>query len=84
MAARKKKSEAEQAQRQAREDVLEKYREVYQRCMQDDPKSFDAKGALSALDQISRLLGVDTPEHLAEEERRVILTLGDGVGERGD
>ena len=80
MAARKKKSQQEET----RNGLVREYWEVYQRCMQDDPKSFDAKGALSALDQISHILGVDTPEHLAAEERRVILTLGDGVGERGD
>ena len=80
MAERKKRSGTQMTQ----DDVIRRYLEVYQRCIQEEPKSFDAKGALSALDQISHILGVDTPEHLAAEERRVILTLGDGVGDRGD
>jgi hypothetical protein len=53
--------------------------------MQEDPKSFDAKGALSALDQISKLLGLDAPIKAADiDGNRVILTLSDEVGDRGD
>ena len=67
------------------DDVIRHYLEVYQRCIQEEPKTFDAKGALSALDQISKLLGLDAPIKAADVEgNRVILTLGDKVGERGD
>ena len=53
--------------------------------MQEDPKSFDAKGALSALDQISKILGLDTPIQRADiDGNRVVLTLADRVGDRGD
>ncbi len=38
--------------------LVEQYYQVFHRCMQDDPKSFDAKGALSALDQIGKLTGL--------------------------
>ena len=68
-----------------RDDMIRNYLDVYQRCMMEDPKSFDAKGALNALDQISRILGLDTPIQAADVEgNRVILTLSDKVGERGD
>lgn len=81
MAARKKRSETQLTQ----DDLIREYLAVYRRCMQEDPKSFDAKGALNALDQISRLLGLDTPIRSADVEgNRVILTLSDTVGERGD
>ena len=63
-------------------DMIREYLEVYHRCMREDPKSFDAKGALSALDQIGRLLGIDAPDKTDAD--RVILTLSDEVGERGD
>lgn len=79
MAERKKRSGTQMTQ----DDVIRRYLEVYQRCIQEEPKSFDAKGALSALDQISRILGVDVPSRAADDGR-VILTLGDGVGDRGD
>lgn len=68
-----------------RDDVIRKYLDVYQRCMLEDPKTFDAKGALNALDQISKILGLDTPIKAADiDGNRVILTLSDGVGDRGD
>ena len=80
MAARKK-SETQLTQ----DDVIRKYLDVYQRCMQEDPKSFDAKGALNALDQISKILGLDTPIKAADiDGDRVILTLSEEVGDRGD
>lgn len=79
MAARKKKGELSQ------DDVIRKYLEVYERCIQEEPKGFDAKGALSALDQISKILGLDVPIKAASiDGNRVILTLSDEVGERGD
>ena len=68
-----------------RDDVIRKYLDVYQRCMLEDPKSFDAKGALNALDQISKILGLDTPIKAADVDgNTVILTLSDKVGDRGD
>lgn len=80
MAARKKK-EPELSQ----DDVIRKYLEVYDRCIQEEPKGFDAKGALSALDQISKILGLDVPIKAANiDGNRVILTLSDEVGARGD
>lgn len=67
------------------EKMIIKYLSVFERCMQEDPKSFDAKGALSALDQISKILGLDTPIQAADiEGNKVILTLSDKVGDRGD
>ena len=80
MAARKKTG----GTRLTQDDVIREYLEVYHRCMQEDPKSFDAKGALSALDQISRILGLDTPAGADADGRRIILTLSDEVGGRGD
>ena len=68
-----------------RDDVIRKYLDVYRRCMLEDPKTFDAKGALNALDQISKILGLDTPIKAADVDgNRVILTLSDEVGDRGD
>lgn len=68
-----------------RDDMIRGYLEVYRRCIQEEPKSFDAKGALNALDCIGKLLGLDKPVKAADVDgNRVILTLGDGVGSRGD
>ncbi len=73
------------AARLTQDDLIREYLEVYRRCMADDPKSFGAKGALSALDQISKLLGLDVPIKAADVEGdRVILTLSEKVGARGD
>ncbi|MCR5825989.1 MAG: hypothetical protein K6G54_05455 [Oscillospiraceae bacterium] len=80
MAARKKKGAA-----MTQDDLLREYLEVYHRCMLEDPKSFDAKGALSALDQVGKLLGLDAPIRAADVDgNRVVLTLAERVGERGD
>lgn len=68
-----------------RNELIRKYLEVYQRCIQEEPKAFDAKGALSALDQIGTILGLDRPVQAADiDGNRVILTLSDKVGDRGD
>lgn len=84
-AAAKHKGGAKKAPQLTQDDVIREYLEVYHRCMQEDPKSFDAKGALSALDQISKLLGLDAPIKAADiDGNRVILTLSDEVGDRGD
>ncbi|MBQ9648555.1 MAG: hypothetical protein IJV43_09390 [Oscillospiraceae bacterium] len=81
----RKAEEAAGAAEMTRDQVIREYLEVYHRCMLEDPKSFDAKGALSALDQISKLLGLDTPIKAADVEgNTVILTLSDEVGDRGD
>ena len=80
MAARKKNAPA-----LTQSDVLREYLEVYHRCMQEDPKSFDAKGALNALDQISKILGLDAPIQSADVDgNRIVLTLAEPVGDRGD
>ena len=73
------------ASEMTRDDLIRFYLDVYGRCMREDPKSFDAKGALSALDQISRILGLDTPIRSADVDgNRVVLTLAERVGDRGD
>lgn len=78
-------SAGEDVPQMTQSDVIRNYRKVYDRCMEGETKSFDAKGALSALDQISKLLGLDAPIKAADiEGNRVILTLSDQVGERGD
>lgn len=80
MPARKKKSET-----LTQDDVIGKYLEVFERCIREEPKGFDAKGALSALDQIAKLLGLETAIKSADVDgNRIVLTLSDGVGDRGD
>ena len=79
----RKKVEEEITARLTREGMIDRYMTVYEKCLSDDPKSFDAKGALSALDQISRMLGFDVPER-APDTGRVILTIAEEVGGRGD
>ncbi|MBE7002668.1 MAG: hypothetical protein E7425_00070 [Ruminococcaceae bacterium] len=79
MAGKKKNSAAQMT----REDLIREYLSVYRRCMEDDPKSFDAKGSLSALDQIAKMLGYDVPER-TEDSGQVILRLAGEVGDRGD
>lgn len=80
----RKKAEAEKTPKLTQGEVIKEYLEVYRRCMTEDPKSFDAKGALSALDQICRMLGLDTPDGSDSDAGRVILTIADEVGGRGD
>lgn len=66
------------------EEMIQKYLEVYKRCMTDDPKSFDAKGALGALDQIVKVLGLEAPVKLAGADgARLRITLENGADERG-
>lgn len=82
---RAKRTRRAKASELTRDDLIRRYLDVYGRCMQEDPKSFDAKGALSALDQISRILGLDTPIRSADVDgNRVVLTLAERVGDRGD
>ncbi|MBQ7713457.1 MAG: hypothetical protein IJT71_01030 [Oscillospiraceae bacterium] len=80
-----KRTRKAKAPEMTQDDLIREYLEVYHRCMIEDPKSFDAKDALNALDQISKMLGLDAPIRSADVDgNRVILTLGDGVGDRGD
>ncbi|MBQ9459581.1 MAG: hypothetical protein IJU66_06570 [Oscillospiraceae bacterium] len=78
----KKKETAENVQ-MTRNDMIREYIAVYRMCLCEDPKSFDAKGALSALDQVGRLLGYDVPCG-ADAGGQVILRLSGEVGDRGD
>ena len=41
-----------------RDDIIRRYLDIYRRCMAEDQKSFDARGAAHALEQISKLLGL--------------------------
>lgn len=70
------------SRKQEREQLAELYRQVYERCMEGESKAFDAKGALSALEQIGKMKGLETPEKDADSS--VTLTLSEKVGERGD
>ena len=80
-----KRTRKAKAPEMTQDELIRYYLEVYQRCIQEEPKTFDAKGALSALDQISKMLGLEAPICAADVDgNRVILTLGDGVGNRGD
>lgn len=54
--------------KQEREQLAELYRQVYDRCMEGESKAFDAKGALSALEQIGKMKGLAAPEQEAESE----------------
>ena len=84
-AAKPKKGRTLKSAEMTRDEVIRNYLEVYRRCIQEEPKSFDAKGALSALDQISKLLGLETPIKAADiDGNRIVLTLSDEVGDRGD
>lgn len=41
-----------------RDGIIVRYLDIYRRCMTEDPKAFDARGAAHALEQISKLLGL--------------------------
>lgn len=43
------------------DDLIGKYLEILERCMEGDAKSFDARGAENALEQIGKLLGLSAP-----------------------
>ena len=77
-----KKSARKRALEAEREQIAALYREVFERCMEGETKAFDAKGALSALEQISRMKGLDTPEERNGED--MTLTLSKKVGELGE
>lgn len=59
-----------------RGDIIGRYLEIYRRCMTEDPKSFDARGAASALEQISKLLGL-TVSAKDTEGNEIVLTLSE-------
>ena len=68
---------AEDAERDlTRDDIIGRYLEIYRRCMTDDPKSFDARGAAHALEQISKLLGL-TVSAKDTEGHEIVLTLSE-------
>ena len=82
MAAKSKKAEggkrdpAREEQDLTREDIIRRYLDIYRRCMTEDPKSFDARGAASALEQISKLLGL-TVSAKDTEGNEIVLTLSE-------
>ena len=59
-----------------RGDIIGRYLEIYRRCMTDDPKSFDARGAAHALEQISKLLGL-TVSAKDTDGNEIVLTLSE-------
>ena len=68
---------AEDAERDlTRDDIIGRYLEIYRRCMTDDPKSFDARGAAHALEQISKLLGL-TVSAKDTDGNEIVLTLSE-------
>ena len=75
-----RKKGAAEAKR-AREELAGLYRQVYDRCMEGEVKGFDAKGALSALERLEHMRGMDGAEQGAQE---VTLKLAGSVGDRGD
>ena len=77
----RKKSAAET--KREREELAGLYRQVYDRCMEGEVKGFDAKGALSALERLEHMRGVDGAEEQSAEQH-VTLTLAEAVGDRGD
>ena len=65
-----------------REDIIGRYLEIYRRCMTDDPKSFDARGAAHALEQISKLLGL-TVSAKDTDGNEIVLTLSEEANALG-
>ena len=59
-----------------RYDIIRRYLEIYRRCMTEDPKSFDARGAAHALEQISKLLGL-TVSAKDTDGNEIVLTLSE-------
>lgn len=59
-----------------RDDIIGRYLEIYRRCMTEDPKSFDARGAAHALEQISKLLGL-TVSAKDTDGNEIVLTLSE-------
>ena len=59
-----------------RDDIIRRYLDIYRRCMTEDPKSFDARGAANALEQISKLLGL-TVSAKDTEGNEIVLKLSE-------
>ena len=76
----KKTKKSEQAARDeqdmTRDGIIHRYLDIYRRCMTEDPKSFDARGAAHALEQISKLLGL-TVSAKDTEGNEIVLTLSE-------
>ena len=78
-----KAKKAEDAERDlTRDDIIRRYLEIYRRCMTDDPKSFDARGAAHALEQISKLLGL-TVSAKDTDGNEIVLTLSEEANALG-
>lgn len=54
--------------------IIHRYLEIYRRCMAEDPKAFDARGAAHALEQIGKLLGL-TVSAKDTDGNEIVLTL---------
>ena len=59
-----------------RDGIIHRYLDIYRRCMTEDPKSFDARGAAHALEQISKLLGL-TVSAKDTDGNEIVLTLSE-------
>lgn len=73
---KKTKEAARKEQDLTRDDIIGRYLEIYRRCMTEDPKSFDARGAAHALEQISKLLGL-TVSAKDTDGNEIVLTLSE-------
>ena len=73
---KKTKKPAREEQDLTRDDIIGRYLEIYRRCMTEDPKSFDARGAAHALEQISKLLGL-TVSAKDTDGNEIVLTLSE-------
>ena len=65
-----------------RDGIIRRYLDIYRRCMTEDPKSFDARGAAHALEQISKLLGL-TVSAKDTEGNEIVLTLSEEANALG-
>ena len=73
---KKAEKPAREEQDLTRDDIIGRYLEIYRRCMTEDPKSFDARGAAHALEQISKLLGL-TVSAKDTDGNEIVLTLSE-------
>lgn len=67
---------ASDEQDMTRDGIIHRYLDIYRRCMTEDPKSFDARGAAHALEQISKLLGL-TVSAKDTDGNEIVLTLSE-------
>ena len=82
MTARKKK-DADEERDLTRDDIIRRYLDIYRRCMTEDPKSFDARGAAHALEQISKILGL-TVSAKDTEGNEIVLKLSEEADAFGE